>query len=137
MPITKLCNSTTVKKRILIVEDNELHRLITHDCLEAEGYTVLSLPDGLNFFPSVAKFQPDLLLLDLKLPCIDGFTLLQQLKASPWAAIPVIIASAYAFQSEKRKAIDLGASSYLTKPIALENLVKTIEAQLEAICSIL
>ena len=137
MPVTKLCNSTTVKKRILIVEDNELHRLITHDCLEAEGYTVLSLPDGLSFFPSIAKFQPNLLLLDLKLPCIDGFTLLQQLKASLWSSIPVIITSAYAFQSEKQKAIDLGASSYLTKPIALENLVKTVEAQLEAICSLI
>ncbi|MBD1863009.1 MULTISPECIES: response regulator [Trichocoleus] len=137
MTITELHNSTTVKERILIVEDNELHRLITHDCLEAEGYTVLSLPDGLNFFSALAEFQPGLLLLDLKLPCIDGLTLLQQLKSSAWSAVPVIVASAYAFQSEKQKAIDLGACAYLTKPIALENLVKTIEVELKTAYSII
>jgi two-component system cell cycle response regulator DivK len=136
MPITELCNSTTVKERILIVEDNDLHRLITHDCLEAEGYSVLSLSDGLNFFPSLSEFHPDLLLLDLKLPCIDGFTLLEQLKLSAWSFLPVIITSAYAFHTEKQKAINLGASSYLTKPIALETLVKTIAVELEATCSV-
>ena len=136
MTITELYNSIPVKKRILIVEDNDLHRLITHDCLETEGYTVLSLADGLNFFPSIAEFHPDLLLLDLKLPCIDGFTLLKQLKLSPWAYIPVIITSAYAFHTEKQKAINLGASSYLTKPIALETLVKTIALELEAVYSV-
>lgn len=135
MAITELRNSTTVGKRIMIIEDNDLHRLITHDCLEVEGYTVLSLPNGLNLFESLAEFQPDLLLLDLKLPCIDGFTLLQQLKSSAWSFIPVVIASAYSFQSEKQRAIGLGACSYLTKPIALEALVKTVETQLEGIHS--
>src|SRR6476646_4580133 len=104
MPITDLCNSTPVKERILIVEDNDLHRLITHDCLEAEGYTVLSLPDGLNFFPALAEFHPDLLLLDLKLPCIDGFTLLEQLRRSAWSFLPVIIFFNYTAPTEKQKA---------------------------------
>jgi len=136
MTITELHNSTMVKGRILIVEDNDLHRLITHDCLEAEGYTVLSLANGLNFFSALTEFHPELLLLDLKLPCVDGFTLLEQLKLSIWAAIPVIITSAYAFQSEKQRAINLGASAYLTKPIALEALVKTVARELETTCSV-
>lgn len=136
MTITRLHNSTPVKERILIVEDNDLHRLITHECLEVEGYTVLSLANGLNLFPTVVEFHPDLLLLDLKLPCIDGFTLLEQLKLSPWSSIPVIITSAYAFHKEKQRALSLGASSYLTKPITLETLVKTIEIELEGACSI-
>jgi two-component system cell cycle response regulator DivK len=119
-----------MSKRILLVEDNEVHRLFTQDFLESQGYHVLSLRDGVYFFETVTEFQPDLLLLDLKLPQVDGFTLLQELQQSQWRALPVVVVSAYAFQQEKQKALNLGVRSYLTKPIRLEEMIQAIETEL-------
>ncbi|MBW4487631.1 MAG: response regulator [Trichocoleus desertorum ATA4-8-CV12] len=117
-------------KRILLVEDNEIHRLFTQDFLESRGYQVLSLCDGINFLETVTEFQPDLLLLDLKLPQVDGFTLLQELQRSQWHALPVVVVTAYAFHREKQRALSMGVRSYLTKPIRLEAMAQAIEAEL-------
>lgn len=125
--MTELHSLTNLKKRILVVEDNEMHCLITQDCLEAEGHIVKSLPDGLRFWEALAEFQPDLLLLDLKLPLVDGFTLLEQLRESTWSTTPVIITSAYAFQKEKQRAMKLGIQAYLTKPIKLDVLLQAVK----------
>ena len=107
-------------KRILFVEDNRYHRLMVEGFLEKEGHTILSLADGENFLAALETFKPDLILLELNLPKIDGYTLLQQLRLSPWRRIPVIVISVYAFEYEKKKAFDLGVSYYLTKPTKLE-----------------
>lgn len=119
-----------MSKRILLVEDNEVHRLFTQDFLESRGYEVLSLCDGVDFFETVTEFQPDLLLLDLKLPQVDGFTLLQELQQSQWCSLPVVVVTAYAFQREKQRALSLGVRSYLTKPIRLEAMIQAIETEL-------
>lgn len=118
-----------MSKRILFVEDNDIHRLMTQDFLEHQGHTLLSMSNGLNFLDAIADFQPDLFLLDLKLPHVDGFTLLEQLQQSQWNKIPVIVVSAYAFQEEKQKALNLGAYAYLTKPIKLDELIEVIESE--------
>lgn len=123
-------------KRILFVEDNNTHRLITQDFLTAREYSVVSLPDGSELFQTMKSFNPDLLLLDLKLPQMDGFMLLEQLQQSLWRSLPVIVISAYAFQKERQKAIDLGARSYLTKPINFEGLIQAIETELQMVTSI-
>lgn len=123
-------------KRILFVEDNKTHRLITQDFLTAREYNVVSLPDGSELFQTIKSFHPDLLLLDLKLPQMDGFMLLEQLQQSIWRSIPVIVISAYAFQKERQKAIGLGARSYLTKPINFEGLIQAIETELQMVTSI-
>ncbi len=119
-----------MSKRILLVEDNEIHRLFTQDFLESRGYQVLSLNDGINFLETVTEFQPDLLLLDLKLPQVDGFTLLQELQRSQWHSLPVVVVTAYAFHREKQRALSMGVRSYLTKPIRLEVMIQAIEAEL-------
>jgi two-component system, cell cycle response regulator DivK len=117
-----------VSRRILLVEDTEANRYLFQDLLELEGYAVRSLPDGFAFFQAIAEFTPDIILLDLRLPQIDGYSLLQQLQQSPYQSIPVIVISAYGFQKEKQKAMSLGARAYLTKPVKLEELVRTLEA---------
>lgn len=117
-------------KRILLVEDNATHRTMTQDFLWSRGYRVLGLPDGLSLFQTIAEFRPNLLLLDLKLPEVNGFVLLEQLQASEWRSLPVIIVSAYAFQKEKQRALSLGARSYLTKPVQFDYLLQAIEAEL-------
>lgn len=103
---------------------------MVEDFLGSKGYTLLSLADGNNFFATIDQFQPDLILLDLKLPYIDGYTLLRQLKQSQWQDLPVVVLSAYAFDHEKQKAFKLGAGQYLTKPARLEEILGAIEAGL-------
>ena len=119
-------------KRILFVEDNHYHRLMVTDFLESRGYTLLCLPDGDNFFAAIAEFKPSLILLDLKLPKVDGYTLLEQLMASEWQNIPVVVISAYAFEHEQKRALDLGARDYLTKPTKLDDICGAIEAAMES-----
>lgn len=118
-----------MSKRILLVEDAESTRCLLQEFLENQGHSVCSLSNGLTFFQTISDFQPELILLDLKLPEIDGYTLLQQLQQSPHHAIPVIVVSAYAFQKEKQRAFNLGARAYLTKPVALEEFVRLIDTE--------
>lgn len=119
-----------MKKRILLIEDNGIHRLLTEEFFEGQGYVVVGLNDGTDFFSVLSKFKPNLILLDLNLPEISGFTLLEQLQNSDWKSIPVIVVSAYAFDREKRRAKNLGIRRYFTKPINLEVLGQAVAAEL-------
>ena len=118
-----------MNRRILLVEDSETNRQLFHDLLEVYGYDVHSLPNGLDFFRAIAEFNPDLILLDLRMPHVDGYTLLQQLQTSPFCRIPVIVVSAYGLKLEKQRALHLGARSYLTKPVAIDDVIRAVEAE--------
>ena len=118
-------------KRILLVEDNDLNRQMLHDYMTFCGYQVLSLASGSGFFEALADFQPQLILLDLKLPDIDGYTLLEQLQQrTEWQHIPVIIVSAFAFKADQQRALSLGARRYFVKPVNLSNLRQAIADEL-------
>jgi two-component system, cell cycle response regulator DivK len=117
-------------QRILLVEDNDIHRLLTEEFFKQQGYTIFGIDDGTNFFSTVSTFQPNLVVLDLKLPVVDGFTLLEQLQQSDWNSVPVIVVSAYTLSSEKQRAFNLGVRRYLTKPISLEVLGRIVKAEL-------
>lgn len=95
------------------------------------GYHILSLEAGSGFFQALADFQPDLVLLDLKLPDIDGYTLLEQMRQLPECrVIPVIVVSAFAFKADQQRALSLGASRYFVKPVTLKDLKQAIEEEL-------
>lgn len=123
--------SNATAKRILLVEDNDLNRQMLHDYIVFCGYQVLSLRGGSGFFEALADFQPQIILLDLKLPDIDGYTLLEQLHQSPWGYIPVIIVSAFAFIADQQRAFDLGARRYFVKPVSLSKLKQAIADELD------
>lgn len=120
------------KKRILLVEDNELNRLILKEYLVSYGYQVCALADGCSFFQVLADFQPHLVLLDLKLPGIDGYTLLEQLqRSSVRLDIPVIVVSAFSFKLDQQRAFSLGVRRYFVKPVSsLANLRRAIQEEL-------
>ena len=121
-------------KRILLVEDNDLNRQMLQDYIVFCGYQVLSLPNGSGFFEALADFRPQLTLLDLKLPDIDGYTLLEQLQHSKeWRHIPVIIVSAFAFKADKQRALSLGARRYFVKPVNLNELKQAVEDELHGL----
>ena len=113
--------------RILLVEDNSTSRQLMSDYLEHYGWEVLSLERGAKFGSAMWNYKPDLILLDLKLPDVDGFTLLGQVQQYPeWRQTPVIVVSAFAFQSDKDRAMGLGARRYLVKPVNLAQLRQAI-----------
>ncbi|WP_009632357.1 response regulator [Synechocystis sp. PCC 7509] len=121
----------TKLKRLLVVEDNNLNRLMLDDYLVFCGYQVLSLACGAKFFEELAAFQPHLILLDLKLPDIDGYSILEQLQNdSQWQNIPVIIVSAFAFKADSQRALNLGARQYFIKPVNLNDLSQAISQEL-------
>lgn len=117
--------------RILLVEDNEASRQLMSDYLEYYGYKVLGLARGSLFAPAMLQFRPHLVLLDLKLPDIDGYTLLQKRQwCSDWLKVPVIVISAFAFQADQQRALSLGACQYLVKPVSLTQLKQAIHREL-------
>ncbi|AVH66089.1 two-component system response regulator [Nostoc sp. 'Peltigera membranacea cyanobiont' 213] len=118
-------------RRILLVEDHYLNRLLLSDYLSYCGYDVQSLSEGSAFFSTIDKFQPDLMLLDLKLPDIDGYSLLKQVQQKPdLSKIPIVVVSAFAFKADRELALSLGARRYFVKPLKLKDLILTIEEEL-------
>ncbi|ASC72560.1 DNA-binding response regulator [Halomicronema hongdechloris C2206] len=112
--------------RILIIEDNDANRLFLTDYLEYCGYRVMGLYTGINLLTHLQAFQPQLILLNLKLPDIDGYTLLKQLQDTPWRDVPVIVLSGYAFATDQQRALALGARYYLVKPTHLQTLTQIV-----------
>lgn len=124
-------SEANLRPRILLIEDNEANRVGLSEYLDYSGYQVLALEDGSTLFQALADFQPHLVLLDLKLPNIDGYTLLQQLQESPdWQHIPVIVLSAFAFRADQQRALSLGARRYFVKPANLTLLKQAIQEEL-------
>ncbi|MEH2349355.1 MAG: response regulator [Nostoc sp.] len=118
-------------RRILLVEDHYLNRLLLSDYLSYCGYDVQSLSEGSAFFSTIDKFQPHLMLLDLKLPDIDGYSLLKQVQQKPdLSKIPIFVVSAFAFKADQELALSLGARRYFVKPLKLKDLMLTIEEEL-------
>jgi two-component system cell cycle response regulator DivK len=118
--------------RILLVEDNPISRQLMGDYLEYQGFSVLGLGEGSSFMATVTEFRPHLILLDLKLPDVDGYTLLEQLRSRlEWETLPVIVVSAYAFQTDQQRAFSLGVRQYLIKPVNLSQLKQAITQEFE------
>ncbi|MBE9207385.1 response regulator [Nostoc sp. LEGE 06077] len=122
-------------KRVLLIEDHDVNRMLLSDYLGYCGYDVRSLSNGAALFSTIKSYQPDLMLLDLKLPDVDGYWLLEQIQQHPYLSkIPIIVVSAFAFKADQDRAISLGARRYLVKPINLNILVMTIQEELAYCC---
>lgn len=110
-------------KKVLLVEDEKNVILGVRTCLDAVGYTVEVVEDGEAALDSVRRELPDLILLDLLLPKIDGFEVLKVLKNDQATAIiPVIVLTAKAEEEDRQRALDLGANNYMTKPFRPQEL---------------
>ena len=117
--------------KLLLVEDNEMNRDMLSRRLERKGYQVVMAVDGRQGVALAHSEKPDLILMDMSLPVLDGWTATQQLKANPETArIPVIALTAHAMQGDEEKARAAGCDDYDTKPIELPRLLGKIETQL-------
>jgi two-component system, OmpR family, KDP operon response regulator KdpE len=117
-----------VNARILVVDDEPQIRRFLAISLRAQGHAVQEAGDGTQGLALLASVQPDLLVLDLGLPDLDGIDVLRQLRA--WSQVPVIVLSARAGEGEKVRALDAGANDYVTKPFGVQELSARIRALL-------
>ena len=120
--------STPSAAVVLIVEDEASMRRVLAITLRARGYEVHTAPDGFAALDLAAAARPDLVLLDLGLPDLDGTEVIRRLRQT--STVPVIILSARDAQAEKVQALDAGADDYVTKPFGMDELVARIRASL-------
>ena len=115
--------------KILLVEDNEMNRDMLGRRLERRGYQVVFALDGVEAVAAARSQSPDLILMDMDLPVLDGWEATRQLKGAPETrAIPVIALTAHAMVGDREKAIAAGCDDYDAKPIDFPRLLEKIEA---------
>jgi two-component system, cell cycle response regulator DivK len=114
--------------RILLVEDNEMNRDMLSRRLARKEYEVLVAVDGKEGVVMAGSVAPDLILMDMSLPVMDGWEATRQLKASPETKdIPIIALTAHAMSGDREKAMEAGCDDYDTKPIELPRLLAKME----------
>ena len=117
--------------KILLVEDNEMNRDMLSRRLIRRGYEIVFALDGAEGVAKATSESPDLILMDMSLPVLDGWEATRQVKAADATrAIPVIALTAHAMAGDRDKAIAAGADDFDTKPIELERLLGKMEALL-------
>ena len=117
--------------RILLVEDNEMNRDMLSRRLRARGFEVELAFDGVEGIGKATSTLPDLVLMDMSLPRIDGWKATRLLKLNPATrSIPVVALTAHAMVTDRDKALDAGCDEYETKPVDMPRLLKKIDALL-------
>jgi two-component system cell cycle response regulator DivK len=116
---------------ILRVEDNEMNRDMLSRRLTRKGYTVEVAVDGAEAIETATSLMPDLILMDMDLPEVDGWEATRRLRAAEaTAGIPIIALTAHAMQQDRARALDAGCDDYDTKPIDFKRLLGKIETRL-------
>jgi two-component system cell cycle response regulator DivK len=123
--LPKRCSMQT----ILLVEDNELNRDMLSRRLARKGYEVIMAANGREGVALAHAYQPDLILMDLSLPIMDGWEALRTLKtSSDTSSIPVIALTAHAFLSDRQSALESGFDDYESKPVDMQRLLLKIDS---------
>ena len=118
-------------KQILVVEDQEDNRRILRDLLASAGYEMIEAVTGEEGVALAAARRPDLILMDIQLPGLDGYEATRRIKGDPaLRAIPVIAVTSYALSGDDRKAFEAGCDAYVTKPFSPRQLLATIREHL-------
>jgi two-component system cell cycle response regulator DivK len=118
--------------KILLVEDDEMNRDMLSRRLLRRGFEVLIAVDGVQGIEMASAQSPDLILLDMSLPELDGWEVVRRLKANQATALtPVIALTAHAMTGDREKALEAGCDDYDTKPVELTRLLEKIQAQLQ------
>jgi len=117
-----------IRKRVLIVEDNDLNMKLFNDLLVAHGYGTLQTKDGTEALALARQFRPDLILMDIQLPEVSGLQVTQWIKSDDaLRSIPVIAVTAFAMKGDEEKIRDGGCEAYIAKPISVSSFLKTVE----------
>jgi CheY-like chemotaxis protein/anti-sigma regulatory factor (Ser/Thr protein kinase) len=118
---------------VLLAEDNPANILTTGDYLESYGYRIVKAHDGLEAIEKAEGHGPDIILMDIQMPVMDGLEAIRQLRAnSRFAATPIIVTTALAMPGDREQCLEAGANEYLSKPVRLKVLKQTIEKFLQS-----
>ena len=114
-------------KRILVVEDQDDNRQILRDLLSHAGYEVFEVDNGEDALPAAVEHRPDVILMDLQLPLLDGYEATKRIKADPALKhIPIIVVTSYALSGDEAKARTAGCDAYVAKPFSPRALLERI-----------
>jgi len=124
-----------MSKRILVVDDQEDLRGVLRDLLIGSGYTVIEAADGETGVAKAKSDRPDLILMDIQMPVIDGYEATRRIKSDPdFKPIPIVAVSSYAMKGDEEKARAGGCDHYVTKPYSPMQLLRLIRGLLGAPC---
>jgi pilus assembly protein CpaE len=127
----KVAEEVLMGKKILVIEDDDIALRLIDYTLRKEGYEVLTAKNGLEGIIKAKSGEPDLVILDVMLPGMDGFEVCYRLRAEPQTAkLPILMLSGKAQEIDKATGLKVGADDYITKPVAPRELVSRIESQL-------
>ncbi len=122
-----------MSKRILVVEDQEDNRAIMRDLLQSVGYDLVEAVNGEEALAKAVEHMPDLILMDIQLPVVDGYEATRRIKAEPALhGIPVIAVTSHALSGDEEKTRDAGCDDYVTKPFSTRDLLAKVRAYLPA-----
>ncbi len=114
--------------KILIAEDNPVNRELLRELLEMRGHTVAEACDGEEALGMMEQSQPDLVLLDIGMPLLDGFGVIRKIRENPrFASMPVVAVTAYAMQGDREKILSSKFDGYLSKPVDARSLVQELD----------
>jgi len=114
-------------KRILVVEDNEINRVLIRDILNLGDFKMIEAGDGQEGVDLARTLKPDLILMDIQLPIMDGISATRLLKSNPETRnIPVIALTGYAYEKDRRAFLEAGGDAFVSKPIDVDELLTTM-----------
>jgi CheY-like chemotaxis protein len=114
--------------KVLIAEDNAVNRELLRELLEMRGYIVVEACDGGEALRVIEETQPDLLLLDIGMPVLDGFAVVAKIRENPrLAQLPVVAVTAYAMQGDREKILNAKFDGYLSKPVNPQSLAEELD----------
>jgi two-component system cell cycle response regulator DivK len=117
-----------LKRKVLIIEDNEQNLYLVTFLLESKGYEVIPARDGYSAIDLIKSVNPDVILLDIQLPGMDGFEVLRVIRDLPqFAQIPVIAVTSHAMAGDRYRMLNAGCTDYIEKPIDPDSFVDQIE----------
>ncbi len=116
-----------MSKKILVVEDTEDNRQILRDLLGMAGYDMVEAHDGAQGVAMAAEHRPDLILMDIQMPVLDGYEATRRIKADPaLAAIPIVAVTSYALSGDEAKARAAGCNDYIAKPYSPRQMLAKV-----------
>ncbi len=120
-----------MEKRILYIEDNEQNLYLVTFLLEKHGFSVIPATDGQEGIDKATELKPDLILLDIQLPRMDGHTVARSLRQNPDLAVtPIVAVTSYAMAGDREKALAAGCNGYIEKPINPDTFIQQVEQHL-------
>lgn len=116
------------KNTILYVEDNPDNRILVRRVLEAEGYQIAEASNAEDAMQKILSVRPNLILMDINMPDVDGYALTARIKATPgFASVPIVAVTANVMRGDREKSLEAGCDGYIQKPIDIDILSQQIE----------